>query len=100
MQERVHESRRRGIARRVGAAGMALAALLGLAGCHEAYGGGYIGDPLDGGPIGVFNERCKIRLQLHQCDARGSRARSPTTTPSTEGPRSQGSGSTAPWTRS
>jgi hypothetical protein len=49
----VHESPRRRIARRVGAAGMALATALLLAGCHEAQGGGYIGDPVPGGVIPV-----------------------------------------------
>ena len=47
---------------------MVLAALLGLAGCHEAYGGGFIGEPLDGGPIGVFNARAKFGFSF-QCDA-------------------------------
>jgi hypothetical protein len=47
---------------------MALAALLGLAGCHEAYGGGFIGAPLDGGPVGVFNARAKFGFTF-QCDA-------------------------------
>jgi hypothetical protein len=47
---------------------MAMAALLGLAGCHEAYGGGFIGAPLDGGPIGVFNARAKFGFSF-QCDA-------------------------------
>ena len=68
MQKRMNESRRQGIARRVGAAGIALASLLGLAGCHEAYGGGFIGAPLDGGPVGVFNVRAKFGFTF-QCDA-------------------------------
>ena len=46
---------------------MALAALLGLAGCHQAYGGGFIGAPLDGGPIGVFNGNAKFGFNF-QCD--------------------------------
>ena len=50
----VQESPRRGIARRVGAAGMALAALLTLGAC-KATGGGTSVMPLDGGaPVGVF----------------------------------------------
>ena len=36
----VNESPRRRIARRVGAAGISLATVLVLAGCHEAQGGG------------------------------------------------------------
>ena len=47
-----NESPRRRIARRFGAAGMALATLLVLGACR-ATGGGYIGDPLDGEPVGV-----------------------------------------------
>ena len=47
---------------------MALASLLGLAGCHEAYGGGYIGGPLDGAPIGVFNKDARFGFSF-QCDA-------------------------------
>ena len=47
------DSPRRRVGRRIGAAGMAVAALLGLGACR-ATGGGYIGDPLDGGPVSVF----------------------------------------------
>jgi len=47
------ESRHRRMASRVGAAGVALATALVLAGCHEAYGGGYVGDPVPGGVIPV-----------------------------------------------
>jgi hypothetical protein len=47
------ESPRRRIAQRVGAAGMILAPLLMLTACHEAQGGGYIGDPVPGGVIPV-----------------------------------------------
>jgi hypothetical protein len=47
------ESRHRRVASRVGAAGVALATALVLAGCHEAQGGGYIGDPVPGGVIPV-----------------------------------------------
>ena len=55
MQESfVRESLRRRIARRVGAAGMALATLLVLGAC-KADGGGYIGDPLEGGPVAVYD---------------------------------------------
>src|ERR671913_2570115 len=48
-----NQSPRRGIGRRVGAAGMALAAVLVLGACR-ATGGGYIGDPLEGGPVSVY----------------------------------------------
>ena len=44
----VNDSPRRRIARRVGAAGMALVTVLGLGAC-KATGGGYVGNPLDGG---------------------------------------------------
>jgi hypothetical protein len=49
----VHESPRRRIARRVGAAGIALAALLALGAC-KATGGGYVGAPLESGVIGEY----------------------------------------------
>src|SRR5918995_6299131 len=49
----VNKSLRRLTARRVGAAGMALAAVLVLGACR-ATGGGYIGDPLEGGPVSVY----------------------------------------------
>jgi hypothetical protein len=68
MQEQImNESPRRRIARRVGAAGMSLAAVLVLAGCHEAYGGGYIGDPVDPVPVGTFNGDAKFGFNF-QCD--------------------------------
>ena len=50
----VTKSRRRGVFRRAGAAGLALAAVLGLGAC-KADGGGFIGDPLEGGPVSVFD---------------------------------------------
>ena len=54
MQESiVNESPRRGIVRRVAAAGMALAAVLTLGAC-KATGGGYIDDPV---PSGVLPTR-------------------------------------------
>ena len=49
----VDKSPRRRIARRVGAAGSAVAAVLVLGAC-QATGGGFIGDPLDGGPVSVY----------------------------------------------
>ena len=45
---------RRGAVRRAGAAGLALAAVLALGAC-KADGGGYIGEPLPGGPVSVFD---------------------------------------------
>jgi hypothetical protein len=48
-----NESPRRRITRRVGAAGLALAAMLVLGACR-ATGGGYIGEPLEGGPVSVY----------------------------------------------
>ena len=96
MRERVHESRRRGIARRVGAAGMALATLLGLAGCHEAYGGGYIGEPLDGRPDRRLQRAMQASASASQCDA-GVKGQITGLDTSTKG-AFPGSGSTALWT--
>src|SRR5215212_3532610 len=48
-----NEPGHRRIARRVGAAGMAVAAILVLGACR-ATGGGFIGDPLEGGPVSVY----------------------------------------------
>jgi hypothetical protein len=59
------ESPRGRMARRVGAAGVALATTLVLAGCHQAYGGGYIGAPAEGSP--VFNRRADFGFNF-QCD--------------------------------
>ena len=59
------ESRHRRMARRVGAAGVALATTLVLAGCHEAQGGGYLGAPSEGSP--VFNGRADFGFNF-QCD--------------------------------
>jgi hypothetical protein len=59
------ESPRRRMVRRVGAAGVALATTLVLAGCHQAYGGGYIGAPAEGSP--VFNRRADFGFNF-QCD--------------------------------
>ena len=59
------ESPRRRMGRRVGAAGVALATTLVLAGCHEAQGGGYIGAPAQGSP--VFNGRADFGFNF-QCD--------------------------------
>src|SRR5215213_896535 len=49
----VNEPPRRRITRRVGAAGMAVAAALVLGAC-QATGGGFIGDPLEGGPVSAY----------------------------------------------
>ena len=53
------------LVRRAGAAGVALATALALAGCHEARGGGYIGTPVDGSP--VFNGEASFGFNF-QCD--------------------------------
>ena len=50
----VNASPRRRIARRIGAAGMALATLLVLGAC-KADGGGYVGEPFPGGPVGIYD---------------------------------------------
>jgi hypothetical protein len=74
MQESfVNESPRRRIARRVGAAGMALAPVLMLTACHEAYGGGYIDDPLPSGvlpvdlPVGAYTGEANFGFNF-SCD--------------------------------
>jgi hypothetical protein len=59
------DSPHRRVARRAGAAGVALATTLVLAGCHEAQGGGYIGAPSEGSP--VFNGRADFGFNF-QCD--------------------------------
>lgn len=66
MQKSIAKESPRRIARRLGAAGFALAALLTLSACHEARGGGYIGVPVDGSP--VFNGRADFGFNF-QCDA-------------------------------
>lgn len=63
----VHQSRRRGITRRIAAAAMALVAVLGLGAC-KATGGGYIGTPLDGGPVSVFQGRANYGFNF-TCEA-------------------------------
>jgi hypothetical protein len=69
MQESiVNKSTRRRVARRVAAAGMAVAAAVGLAGCHEARGGGYLGKPIDSGVIGVYSGNAKFGFNF-TCDA-------------------------------
>ena len=80
MQERiVNESPRRRIARRVGAAGMALAAVLVLGAC-KAEGGGYVGEPFPGGPVGVyqgdanfgFNFTCEMNRKAQRARITGA----------------------------
>jgi hypothetical protein len=67
MQETIaKESRRRRMARRIGAAGIALAAVLMLPACHQAYGGGYIAAPVDGSPL--FNGDANFGFNF-TCDA-------------------------------
>ena len=74
----VHDSPRRGIARRVAAAGMALAAVLALGACKTT-GGGFIGTPLDGGPVSVFsgrasfgfNSTCEMNLKSRKAVLKG-----------------------------
>ena len=68
MQETIaKESPRRRIARRVAAAGMALAAAVTLAACHEAPGGGYIGQVVPQTDNPVFNARADFGFNF-QCD--------------------------------
>ena len=69
MQETIaKDSRRRRIARRVGAAGAALAAVLTLGAC-DATGGGYIGAPLDEVvPVGNYTGKAEFGFNFN-CDA-------------------------------
>jgi hypothetical protein len=62
----MRESPRRRVGRRLGAAGLALAAVLALGACR-ATGGGYIGDPLDGIPVGTFQGDAKFGFTF-TCD--------------------------------
>jgi hypothetical protein len=68
------ESPRRRIARRVGAAGIALAAALVLPAC-DAQGGGYIDEPLDGGPVSVFKGEANFGFNFTCEMSKGNRAR-------------------------
>ena len=63
-------------ARRIGAAGLALAVVLALGACR-AEGGGFIGDPVEGGPVSVFqgdatfgfNFTCEMELRKNRSRA-------------------------------
>jgi hypothetical protein len=68
MQETIAKERpRRRMAGRVAAAGMALAAAVTLAGCHEARGGGYIGQVVPQTNNPIFNARADFGFNF-QCD--------------------------------
>ena len=54
MQETIAKGSPRRIARRLGAAGLALAAVVALGAC-KATGGGYVGVPLEGGVVGDYS---------------------------------------------
>jgi hypothetical protein len=75
MQEPVvNESARGRLARRVGAAGLALGAALVLAAC-KADGGGYIGEPLPGGPVSVYHGTANFGFNFTcRMDGRANRA--------------------------
>ena len=67
MQETIAKlTPRRRIGRRLGAAATALAAVLMLAGCHEACGSGYIGAPAEGSPD-IYNGRANFSF-TYNCD--------------------------------
>ena len=79
----VNESPRRRIARRVGAAGLALVTVLALGAC-KATGGGYIDDPLPGGALPVdidgsytgqanfgFNYTCEMNVPAKKAVIKG-----------------------------
>jgi hypothetical protein len=61
---------RRPIIRRIGAAGTALAMLL-LVGACKATGGGYIGEPLPGGPVSVYNGTADFGFNF-TCEMKGA----------------------------
>jgi hypothetical protein len=68
MQETIAKERpRRRIAGRVAATAMALAAAVTLAGCHEARGGGYIGQVVPQTNNPIFNARADFGFTF-QCD--------------------------------
>jgi hypothetical protein len=78
MQETIARGSARRIARRVGAAGMALAAVLTLGAC-KATGGGYVGNPLDSGVLAEytgdanfgFNFTCEVETAKKRTVIRG-----------------------------
>ena len=66
MHRSIEDTAARPMARRLGAASLAVAALLGLGACKAA-GGGYIGEPLDGGLVSVFGGRAHFAVN-YSCD--------------------------------
>ena len=60
----VSVSPRRRVARRVGAAGLAAASVLILGAC-QATGGGFIGDPLEGGPVSVYQGNAEFGFTFY-----------------------------------
>lgn len=68
----VYESYRP-LARRLVAGALALVTLLGLSAC-KATGGGRIGEPLEGGPVSVFQGQAHFAFN-YSCDIREGRAR-------------------------
>jgi hypothetical protein len=74
----MNQSPRRRITRRVAAAGLALATVLTLGAC-KATGGGYVGDPLDSGVVGVytgdanfgFNFTCEVETAKKKAVIKG-----------------------------
>ena len=64
----------RPIARRLGAATLALAALVCLGAC-KASGGGYIDQPLDGGPVSVFQGTAHFAFNYSCKDKSGDQPR-------------------------
>lgn len=68
MQETISDvSPRRGVARRIGAAGLALAATLALGACDEARGYGTIGAPVEPVPVVVPNGKAYFAF-TYNCD--------------------------------
>jgi hypothetical protein len=71
MQESiVTKSPHRGFDRRLAAAVMALAAIFTLGAC-KATGGGYIAEPLSGGPVSVFNSQANFGYNF-TCQMKGT----------------------------
>jgi hypothetical protein len=68
-QPSVNESHRRGVIKAVGAAGVGLAMLLTVGAC-TATGGGYLGQPLPGGPVSVYNGTANFGFNF-TCEMKG-----------------------------
>jgi hypothetical protein len=73
MQKTIAKESPRRVGRRFGAAGVALAAVLTLGACR-ATGGGYIDEPLPGGPVNVFQGQANFGFNF-TCDVETAKKR-------------------------